>query len=331
MTVTVGVDISAAKVDVVIRQANDNGPAKTYEQTPAGLRSLTRQLVKTAPDLVVMEATGVYYIDLALTLCDAGLPVSVINPKSFHHFAELKLKGTKTDPVDAALLAEYGQIMRPQRWTAPSQGCRQLRGLGRHINRLVGDRARAKNRLHDLQATRTTPKTLIRDEKLGIRQLDKRIERLRQDADALLANLPDLQAVRQRFCAATGLGEASTLAIVAELSVLPDTLKAKQVSRHAGLDVRQRQSGSSINSPGRISRAGNTYLRTALFYPALSAVRHDPTTKAYYDKLMARGKKKKQALVAVMRKYLTGLWACYQSGETFDPKRLFDIQELNIA
>lgn len=329
--ISTGIDISAKKVDVVVRRGDKASPASVYQQTPAGHRSLARHLVAVAPDHVVLEATGVYYIDLAITLCGAGLPVSVINPKGFHHFAELKLKGAKTDPVDAALLAEYGQVMQPRRWTPPRPAYQQLCSLSRHINHLVGDRAKAKNRLHGLQATRCTPTTLLRDEKLGIRQLDKRIARLRQDANALLAKLPALQATRQCFCAATGFGDVSTLAIVAELCVMPDTLKSNQVSRQAGLDVRHHQSGSSVNRPGRVSKAGNAYLRTALFYPAMSATMHDPITKAYYDKLIARGKKKKQALVAVMRKYLTGLWACYQSGEPFDPARLFDLRQLNIA
>src|SRR5690606_14295334 len=122
---------------------------------------------------------------------------------------------------------------------------------------------------------------------------------------------------------AKGVGQASAIALLAELSVLPNELKAAQVSRYAGLDVRLCQSGTSVNKPGRLSKAGDAYLRSALYMPALSAVRHDPNAKAFYEALQARGKKKMQALCAVMRKYLTGIWACLKLGVPFDSSKLF--------
>lgn len=122
---------------------------------------------------------------------------------------------------------------------------------------------------------------------------------------------------------AKGIGAASAVALLAELCVLPSHLRAPQVSRYAGLDVRLCQSGSSIDRPGRLSKAGNAYLRAALYMPALSAVRHDPYAKAFYQALQKRGKKKIQALCAVMRKYLTGIWACLQHNQPFDSAKLF--------
>jgi transposase len=111
--------------------------------------------------------------------------------------------------------------------------------------------------------------------------------------------------------------------LLAELAVLPRELKSAQVSRYAGLDVRLCQSGSSVSKPGRLSKAGNAYLRSALYMPALSAVRFDPNVKAFYEALQKRGKKKIQALCAVMRKYLTGLWACIKLNTPFDSQLLF--------
>lgn len=325
INVSVGVDVSATKVDVVLRAGNHARPAKVFQQTPSGHQALARTLLKAQPDRVVLEATGIYYLDLAIVLAEAGLPVSVINPRSYRHFAELKLKGSKTDPIDADLLAEFGQVMAPPLWCPPSAEYQQLRSFGRHINRLVGNRTQAKNRLHALQATRTTPRMLVEDEQQAIQQLDERIERLRQAAQALLTAIPTLHTAFRHFCAATGLAEVSSLSILAELCTLPDSLTSAQVTRHTGLDVRQHQSGSSVHRPGRVSKAGNGYLRAALFYPALSALRHDPNARAFYQSLVGRGKKKKQAIVAVMRKYLTGLWACYRSGEAFDSSRLFNV------
>jgi len=326
VSVYVGLDIGAYTVDVVTRQGDKASKVEPFKQSVEGHKALCSQLKRLKPERIVMEATGIYYFDLAVTLAEAGLPVAVINPKSFRHFAELKLQTSKTDGIDAGLLAEYGQRMAPALWTPPDQHHQALRSLGRQINRLIGSRAQAKNRLHALKATRSTPALLIEDEQEGIVTLDRRIDRIREAALELLAEAPVLQRQYQHLQAAKGIGEASALSILAELCVLPRGLKSGQISRHAGLDVRQYQSGTSVNRPTRISKAGNVYLRSALYMPALSAVRFDPNAKVFYETLVARGKKKIQALVAVMRKYLTGLWACLQTDTSFDSSRLFQPQ-----
>lgn len=331
MSVYAGLDIGAYTVDLVTRQADKVSKAKRYKQTPEGHNALIAQLKKAKPVRIVMEATGIYYFDLAIALAEAGLPVAVINPKSFRHFAELKLQTSKTDAIDSDLLAEYGQRMVPALWTPPDQHHQALRSLGRQINRLVGCRAQAKNRLHALRATRATPDLLIEDEQDGIATLERRIERLRQAAQSLLAEAPALQRGYQHLLAAKGVGEATALSILAELCVLPRSLKSGQISRQAGLDVRQHQSGTSVHRPARISKAGNVYLRSALYMPALSAVRYDRHARAFYETLVARGKKKVQALVAVMRKYLTGLWACLKTDTPFESARLFQTDGLQKA
>src|SRR5690606_8304035 len=109
MSIAVGIDIAAKSFDMVVRTSGKPGKALSFKQTPAGHDAVIERLKKLKPDCIVMEATGIYYLDLAVAMAKAGLPVSVINPKSFRHFAALKLTGTKTDSVDASLLAEYGE------------------------------------------------------------------------------------------------------------------------------------------------------------------------------------------------------------------------------
>lgn len=164
---------------------------------------------------------------------------------------------------------------------------------------------------------------LIEDEQEGIALLERRIERLQQAALDLLTKSDTLSSQLKALCAAKGIATASAIALLGELCVLPAHLKAPQVSRYAGLDVRLSQSGTSVNRPARLSKAGNAYLRAALYMPAMCAVRHDPHAKAFYDSLVVRGKKKIQALCAVMRKYLTGLWACIRHNTPFDSAKLF--------
>lgn len=328
---TVGIDISAKKVDVVILSNGKIHNSKSFEQSPQAHLLLAKYLSKYHPARVVMEATGTYYLDLALALDHAGLLVSVINPIQFHHFMKMKMDHIKNDAMDAANLAHYGAVMQPDLWQAPSIQSQHLCSMGRYISRLVADNAKAKNRLHALEATRTTPEVVLRDLRDQIELNVQRIERLRQAAIEVLETVPELHQAFNNMCAAKGIAEVSALSLLSELSVLPRFLKTKQVSRYAGLDVIQCQSGSSVLKQGRISKAGNVHLRIALYYPVMSATKSDKVTSAYYQHLQELGKKKKQALTAIMRKYLTGIWHCYLNNEVFDSSKLFDLKQLKIA
>jgi transposase len=331
MSFYAGIDIAARSFDMVLRKQGQNQKVISFEQSPKGYNTAIATLKKQPVERIVMEATGVYYLDLAVALHQAGLPVCVINPKSFRHFAALTLTGSKTDPVDSALLAEYAQRMEPALWQAPDPSALSLRDIGRQINRLVFARTQAKNRLHALMAKQASSPLVIEDEQAGIDMLDRRIERLKQGALDCIAQSPTLTQQLNCMMAAKGIVQTSALSILCELCVLPETMKAPQVSRHAGLDIRLTQSGSSVSRPSRLSKTGNAYLRSALFMPAMIAVRHDPMAKAFYHSLIARGKKKIQAICAVMRKYLTGLWACIRSRTPFDASLLFNQSHLNNA
>lgn len=323
MSLFIGIDISAKSFDLVVRDQNKSNKSKCFEQSLDGHQKCFNMLKKLKPTLIVMEATGVYYLDLAVHLYNAGLPVAVINPASFKRFAELMLKQSKTDSIDAALLAEFAQRMEPRLWVAPSEQCLALKDLGRQIQRLTADKAKAKNRLHAFQSKKATLAILVKDMIKSIESYEKRITLL---TDAALEIIHQDEVLSRQFnsmMSAKGIGQTSAIAILAEFSILPKEMKAKQVSRYAGLDVKLSQSGTSVNGASRISKAGNAYLRAALFMPAMSAVRHDENAEAFKSALVSRGKKKIQAIIAVMRKYLTGLWSVYLSGETFHSSKLF--------
>ncbi len=328
MSVFIGIDVAAKSFDLVVRKHGKNQVVLTFDQSPKGHARALKKLQSVKPECIVMEATGIYYLDLAVALHSGDMPVSVINPRSFKHFAQLKLQGNKTDGIDSALLAESAERMGPRLWTPPAPEKLGLRDLGRQINRLVYARTQAKNRLHALESKRDTLALILEDERDGIELLDRRIERLKQAALGFIQSSPELAQHWANMTAAKGIGDASALAILAELCVLPDNMKAPQVSRYAGLDVRVTQSGTSIHKPGRLSKSGNTYLRSALFMPAMIAIQYEPRAKAFYDTLVGRGKKKIQAICAVMRKYLAGLWACIQSGTPFNAELLFSDQHM---
>jgi|TARA_B100000965_G_scaffold1972_2_gene1549 transposase len=268
---------------------------------PDGHNSLIATMKKLRPKCIIMEATGVYYFDLAVALVEAGLPVAVIPPKSTKNFANIKLQNSKTDSIDAALLAEYGMRMEPRLWTPPDQHRQALRSLGRQINRLTGSQTQAKNRLHAMKAAQSTPTLLVEDEQEAIEMLGRRIERLKQAAMTLLRQSPELKRLYRHFCAAKGIAQATAPAFLAELRVLPDHLKFAHRSAVVPGWIYACTSLEAAFIRPRISKAGNAHIRSALYMPAMSAVRFDPNAKAFYETLVARRKTKLQAQVAVMR------------------------------
>ena len=122
----------------------------------------------------------------------------------------------------------------------------------------------------------------------------------------MIRAVPDLQHCYERLISATGFGPTTAIKLIGELMALPPDMQGPQWVAHAGLDPRPRESGS-MNKPRRISKAGNRYIREALYMPALVAIKHDPNVKAFYDKLVAAGKKPMQAILAVMRKLLLAI------------------------
>jgi len=266
MSLFIGIDISAKSFDLVVRKQNKPSKPKCFEQSVDGHQRCLKMLKKLKPTLIVMEATGVYYLDLAIMLYKANLPIAVINPASFKRFAELMLTQSKTDSIDAALLAEFAQRMEPRLWVAPTSQCIDLKDLGRQKQRLTSDKVRAKNRLHAFQFKRATHTVLVQDMLESIEHYEKRIALLTDAALEIIHQDDTLSRQFQSLVSAKGIGQTSAIAILAEFSILSKDMKAKQVSRYAGFDVKLSQSGTSVNGASRISKAGNAYLRAALFY-----------------------------------------------------------------
>jgi len=326
MSTFAGIDVSAKKLDVACLSGEKKPIFAQFEQSPAGHDKLATYLKKHRVEAIVMEATGIYYLHAAMVLVRAGLPVSVINPRSAHHFAKAVLEHSKTDRIDARLLADYARRMDLTPWQPPREDWLALRDIARRINQLTGMCTAEKNRLHALKAQRHTRRSLIEEVEAHIELLDASIERLTTSALELIERDTELAHYRSCMKAAKGIADASSVALLGELCLLPLELRSAQVSRQAGMDVRQTESGSSVDQPGRLSKAGNAYLRAALHMPALSLITHDPWAKAHYQALVARGKKRMQALCAIQRKMLTGLWASMKTGQPFDSSKLFAIE-----
>ena len=320
-----GIDVGAEELILVIRKNGKPFDPQKFTNTPADRIRLVKKLVKLPGIIVCLEATGIYHFDLSLALHDAGVLLMVVNPKAAHNFAKVLMKNSKTDAVDANTLAEYAARMDFVAWTRPSNETIALRSFARRIDALTCQKAAAKNHLHALTATLETPKAVLKDVKLAIAQLQKRIDRLTAEALILIGKHPELEQILVLLIGIKGIGNSSAIALMGELLLLPPDLSHREWVKFAGLDPRAFDSGKSVHKKSRISKAGNRHIRSALYMPALSAKQHDPHVKAYFQHLVNNGKKPLQAVCAIMRKLLHAIHGMLKHNEPFDNTRFYAI------
>jgi len=326
--VSVGIDVSACTLVVALERDHQPGrQRREFPNTAAGHQVLVQWLSKSATAVqVCLEATSLYSLDLALALDRAeGIEVMVANPRAIADFAKALLQRSKTDQLDAEVMLEFVRRMPFVPWQPPKPHRLDLRALMRRITGLKLASQQEKNRLHSVsQAAEITP--LVRkDIQSHLVQLERHIEKLEQQAEAIVQADPELAQQFRHLVSVRGIARVSALHILAELVVLAPDMTARQWVAHAGLDPRHHDSGTSIHKPARISRAGNRYLRAALFMPALVATQHDPNIRAFYQKLVDRGKTKMQAIVAVMRKLLHALHGMLRTDSDFVGEKFYVI------
>jgi transposase len=322
----VGVDVGAKELVVTI-EASGEGPI-VLPNDREGHRELIRLATKRgASAQVVLESTGVYGLDLAMALHRAKrIEVMVANPRAIAHFGRAAMQRSKTDQLDAETILEYAIRMPFEAWKPPTPEILELRALSRRIEALRKTVVQEKNRLHANEQSEELSEFVEQDILELTAFLTGRIERLREQALALIARSESLAKGFAHITSVKGIADASGIAILAELAVLPADMTTRQWVAHAGLDPRQVQSGTSVHKPARISRAGNAHIRRALFMPALVAAQWEPHVRAFYEHLLARGKTKMQANVAVMRKLLHAIHGMLAHDQDFVGEKFFAIR-----
>lgn len=326
-----GIEVSARELHVALQRDVRLEPLRVFPNTPLGHQALRRWLLRgDRPVRLCLESTGLYGLDLALALTGhPRLEVMVANPRSVRHFATALMRRSKTDPLDAAVLREFAARMPFRSWTPPSPTVLALHALARRIAALVHMQAAEKNRWHAAHLSQTTPPAVRRDVARSLRAHRAAIARLTREARCVIAQDPQLALRFRLLLSVPGIAQASAVQILAELAMLSPDLEVRQWVAYSGLDPREHKSGTSVHKKVRISKAGNRHLRRALYMPALVAVRHQPHLGAFYQRLLARGKAKMQALVAVMRKLLHAIYGMFRHAQPFDGAKLFPLHRLS--
>lgn len=300
----------------------------TVVNTPTALRTFLQDICRrTAHPRVLVEATGVYFLDVALIAHQLGAEVAVVNPRAARHFAEALSQRNKTDALDAQMLLECLRRMPFRPWTPPRTTWLELREYGRFLVQLTELGTASRNRLHALSSTTVGVAFLRAELQRMIDGIDRRIKRVRAKAVALIQADTYLNERFKALTSTTGIARVAGVSLLSELVVLPPALSGRACVCYAGLDPRVFQSGTSVHKAPGISRRGNKYLRRALFQPALCAGIHDLGAKAFKERLMARGKRPLQANVAIMRKMLTAAWAIMKNPQPYDSAKLYPTSE----
>jgi transposase len=321
---SVGIDVSKDWLDVAVQAEGKPLAQAQFANVPEGWRKLHHYLQKRVSKgaAVCLEATGSYGEEVAAYLYEAGYTVSVVNPARIKAYAASQLQRNKTDKLDAALIADFCRTQTPPLWTPPDPVWRELRTLVRHLDDLESDQQRQKNRLHALQHSAHASPTVETNLRQQLDLLGEQIEQVKAQIQTHIDQHPDLKRQRDLLVSVKGIGELTAAKLLAEVPALTEFSDVRQLVAYAGLNPRQRQSGSSVRGQSHISKTGRASIRAALYMPAVCAQRHNPILRAYAERLTQHGLGKMQVVVAVMRKLLHLVYGILKSGQPFDPHYL---------
>ena len=313
---SLGLDVGKHKISAsLLREGRKRD--KTFTNDAKGHAAVVGWLREHNVDRVhaCLESTGGWSEALATVLCDAGHTVSIVNPSRIKAFAKTELVRTKTDKVDAALIARFCELHRPPSWTPPPPNIRKLQALSRRLDGLIDMRSQEQTRL-EAPGDVATVRASIAD---AIAWLDGEIAKIEKQLREVIDDDPDLRGKRELLLSIEGVGSRTADRILGEMPKLEEFRSSKAVAAYVGLSPREWQSGT-LRGRTRISKIGNSRLRKALYWPAIAAMRHNAAIRAFSKRLLATGKPPMLVIVAAMRKLICLAYAVVRSGRPFDAR-----------
>lgn len=305
-----GIDISKSVFDVYSSQ----GGHIQLKNDDKGFKSLLKTLPENA--LVVMEATGYYHYRLAQYLYSQGIAVSVVNPLSVKRFIQMRLAKVKTDKSDARAICEYAMRNQVPLYNALTEVQAECLQLFRLLDIYIKQRTATKNKIKGEEVLGRPSKSVYSSLKRNHKHLDKEINGL--EARLLELVKQDQQHQLSLLKSIPGMGIKTALFLIVVTDGFRKFENARQLCSYVGITPTIRESGSSIRGRSRISKIGNRKLRNLLFLCAFSACKHNKACRDLYERIIAKGKSKKLALIAVANKLLKQAFAIVKSGLPYD-------------
>lgn len=316
-----GIDIAAASFAAHWQNTDKSqSGSDSFQQNEKDYQRLHKQLSQLrspAETLVVLEATGNYWLSLAFFLHERDYAVSVINPVRARRFAQLHLQYTKTDAVDARLLCDFAQMIPPELWIPPPSICHQLRQYLERRDDYLHIRTQERNRLHAMRHDPHADESLVADLEAHIDYLSQRVKKLKAQIEEALNQDSEWQEASQHLLSIPGIGPINGAWLLVTTHCFARCERPEEAASFVGLVPHKRESGrwqglSSI-------KGGHPKLRRNLYMAAGAAIRFNPVLKAFFHKKVSEGKIKQVARVAVARKLVHYAWACVVKGRDFDP------------
>jgi transposase len=318
-TVVLGIDVAKAKLDVALQLADGKVRSKVVDNHHDGFITLTTWIAKHHPPAshdklhVCMEATGIYWEAVAEYLADQGHTVSVVNPAQIKAFGHSQLIRTKTDKVDARLIAAYCANHRPLDWVAPTASVRELRALIARRDALAAMMTQEKNRLY-------VARDNVRADIEGhLTYLDKAMVDIDAAIRQKIDDDPDLKQQYALLDSVPGLGEKTIPLLLSHYGGSGRFDCAKQAVAFAGLDPRQHESGSRVRGRTRLSKVGHTNIRRALYMPAMVVMTKTTWGKVFAKRLADNHKPPMVIIGALMRKIVMIAFSILKSNKPFNP------------
>lgn len=309
-TLFFGIDISKDRFDVYSDRMGHN----SYPNTKEGFKRFLKVLDKTSH--CVMEATGCYHHKLAMFLYEKGIAVSVVNPLIIKRFIQMKLRRVKTDKSDAFMIYNYAHEQSLEYWRPEASYIVKAKELLSLMQTYSRQSTALKNKLHALENRGHNKGIMAVSIKRQLRYLKKEHGLLEKELETLIkSNEPDLFS---RLSSIPGIGKKTAVLMMVSTSNFNSFGSYKQVSSYLGLAPNERSSGSRIRGRSRISKTGDGLLRNHLFMCSFTASVHNPQCKVLFDRIVAKGKSRKLALIAVCNKLIKQSFAIAKSGLIYD-------------
>jgi transposase len=339
-----GIDVAQKELVVCLSKLNadlsiEHYANKVFSNKESGFVALIKWVKKLTIESVevhfVMEATGVYHQKFAYYLDANGFNVSIVLPNKISNYMRTLENRTITDKTCAEAIAQFGLERKLDKWQKPNIIYKSLQQLTREREQIVEERSIVKNQLHAENAEGEPNANSIKRLKARIKFLNQQEKEIKQDIEKCIKKDESIEKEIKNITTIPGVGRLTATIVLAETNGFELIRNKKQLISYSGLDVREKQSGTSVKGKPRISKKGNKFLRKAMFFPALSAVKYEQNYKEIYARLVSKNGIKMKGLVAVQRKLLELIYIIFKNKTVYqsdyDKEKRAQLQIVEVA
>jgi|TARA_Y100000817_G_C16825814_1_gene531158 transposase len=323
----VGIDVAQKELVVTLGRMFDDFTIelfsyKVFKNSDTGIKSLVewanKKMDRKLVVSYVMEATGVYHQKFACYLEENNQQVSIVLPNKISNYIRTLEMKTVTDKSCSQAITQFGLERKLDTWTKPKKSYKELQQLTRERDQIVQERSIIKNQIHAEKSEAMPNKKSLNRMQSRIQFLNAQETEIKSDIAQIINNNPELKETIKRITTIPGVGALTATIVLAETNGFELIRSKSQLTSYAGLDVKEKQSGTSVKGKPRISKKGNRNLRKAMYLPALTAVKWDDNFKAIYARLVSKHGIKMKALVAIQRKLLELIYILFKNETIYD-------------